>query len=325
METIYILRGTKIARKDNTLAITTETGQTRRMPIETVRHLVIPGACRLTSDTLAFLGKHGVRVSFLDYYGNFSGSLEPAWPHNTGSVHLAQARIIENPDARLALAKRIIMGASASLLNNLRYYRYRGVTELEGVLHQMEEEIHGISQASDIPTLMGYEGRVRQAYYGGWGYIDSALTLTIRTRRPPQDRVNALVSFGNGLCYAACRHELAKTHLDLTLSVLHAPTQARASLALDLAEIFKPVLVDRMIFRMVRRRMLTDSDFDEHPGATLLSTSGREKVVQEFREVMDMTVIGESRGYRRIILAEAYKLEAHVLGLREYQPFVRRV
>ena len=115
-----------------------------------------------------------------------------------------------------------------------------------------------------------------------------------------------------------------KTHLDTTLSVLHAPTQARASLALDLAEVFKPVIADRVVFRLMTRSELGDGDFDEHDGAVLLSTAGRSKVVDAIRENLDSTKVGDLTGYRQVILREAYRVEAHVLGLEEYRPFTRR-
>jgi CRISPR-associated protein Cas1 len=113
--------------------------------------------------------------------------------------------------------------------------------------------------------------------------------------------------------------------LDVTLLFVHAPTQARASLALDLAEIFKPVVADKLIFSLVNKQMVGDGDFEESEGVCLLSERGRRTVVESFRERMDTEQLGDLRGYRALMLREAFKLQAHVLGLDEYAPYVHRV
>ncbi len=321
MDTIYLLRGTEIKRDQNTLVIVTEDRKRRRLPIETLRHIVVLGATRLNSEVATFLGKHGVRVSFLDYYGYFSGSLEPARHHHSGTVHLAQAKLILNQAKRLTMASRILEAGARNMLRNLKYYAYRGNTELEAPIHELERQLHSV-KAETIEGLMGKEGNFRQTYYAAWGKINSALTITKRTRRPPADRINALISFCNGLVYSACAQAIAQTHLDPTLSFVHAPTQARNSLALDLAEVFKPLLADRMIFTLVNKAVLDDVCFQEEGGVCLLSRVGRERVLNEFRDRMDNVRVAGEIGWRRVLLKEAFAIEAHVLELSEYEPFV---
>lgn len=324
METLYVLRGTSIRRKDNTIQVTLSDGRRKTMPVEAIRHIVVPTGCQVTTDVLAFLSREGVRVSLINYYGEFAGSLEPSWPHAAGNVHLAQARLVMDLDRRMDLARRLVDAGAQNCMSNLRYYLYRGKKDLAQAVTQMEVERAKFSRAKNPEELMAYEGRMRQVYYRAWEYIHPELQLSKRSRRPPQDRINCLVSFANGVVYSACRHELSKSHLDCTLSVLHAPTQARASLALDLAEVFKPVLADRAVFRLVTRGELSDSDFEEHPGICLLTGSGRAKIVDAIRESLDRTQVQGMVGYRAVILRDVYKLEAHVLEMEEYEPFIRR-
>lgn len=324
METLYVLRGTSIQRKDNTLRVTLEDGTRRSFPVQAMSHVVIPTSCRVTTDALALLSRAGVRVSLIDYYGRFCGSVEPAWPHASGEVHLAQARLIFDGKRRLDLARRLVDAGTQNCLSNLRYYLYRGRRELEPAIRRMEAIRKKFGEADSVEALMGYEGQMREEYYAAWEFIHPDLKIRKRTRRPPADRVNAMISFANGMVYSACRHELSKTHLDCTLSVLHAPTQARASLALDLAEVFKPVVADRAVFRLVTRGEMGAEDFEEHPGAVLLSQRGRAKLVDAIRETLDSTEVGGLTGYRAVILREAYRIEAHVLDMEEYEPFVRR-
>jgi len=325
METLYLLSNTQLSRRDNTLLVKPKDSKARRFPVESLKHIVVLGSTQFNSELASFLGKNGVRLSFHDYYGYFSGSLESANPHQAGAVHLAQARIILDEAQRLALGKTLLSAGLQNLMANLRYYSYRGKTELKPVLVEMQRHHDGMLAASSVEQMMGYEGLTRQAYYAAWQFISPALTVGKRTRRPPEDRINALISFCNSLVYSACKHELSKTHLDPTLSFVHAPTQARASLSLDLAEVFKPVLSDRLIFTLVNKQMLSDGDFVEEPKVCYLSESGRRVVVELFREKMDKDRLGDMRGYRALILQEAFRLQSHVLGLEDYRPFLLKV
>ena len=318
------MHGTQLKREDNTIRVTLESGKKARLPVESVKHLVVPTACQMNTELLTFLGQSHVRVSFLDYYGNHQASLEPAISYGSGAVHLAQARHILDPEKRLTLAKIIMDGAAYNVVQNLRYYQYRG-RHLEEAIRAMQFHRAQLSLADNIEQLMGSEGLLRQSYYVAWEVIHRDLKIVRRTRRPPRDRVNALMSFGNGLMYSACQQAITQTHLDPTLSFIHAPTQARASLALDLAEVFKPVIIDRLIFRWVNHGIATAAQFQETDGICLLSRSGRDAFVEDFRREMDFTAVNDVVGYHAVILREAYRLEAHVLEMEEYQPFLRRV
>lgn len=325
METLYVVAGSTMRRRDNTLCVTPKDGKARLFPVEALQHIIIAGATHLHSDLLAFLGKHGVRLSFLNYYGNFAGALETANPHASGAVHLAQARIIFDLGQRLPLAQHILAAALHNLIANLRYYSYRGNERLKPAIVDMQQHLHALQQTESIEQMMGCEGVARLAYYTAWQHIHPALTIVKRTRRPPTDRINALISFCNGLVYSLCKNELAKTQLDMTLSFIHAPTQARASLALDLAEIFKPVLADKLIFGLINRQMLHDNAFEEADNVCRLSETGRRQVVEHFREKVDLEPLEEERGYRTLVMREAFRLQAHVLGMVPYKAYRQRV
>jgi CRISPR-associated protein Cas1 len=238
-------------------------------------------------------------------------------------VHLAQAKLILNDAHRLTMASRILEAGACNMLRNLKYYAYRGNRELAVPIQMLEQQLKR-NKADTIAGLMGQEGNFRQDYYAAWGKINPTLTIHKRTRRPPKDRINALISFCNGLVYSSCAQAIAQTHLDPTLSFVHAPTQARNSLALDLAEVFKPLIADRMIFTLINKEMLGNGCYQEEEGVCLLSRSGRERVLNEFRERMENAKIADEIGWRRILLKEAFAIEAHVLELSEYEPFIVR-
>jgi CRISPR-associated protein Cas1 len=298
MDTLYLVAGAKIRRHDNTIEIVPKEGKARRFPVEMLKHIVVLGVTQFNSELLSFLGKQGVRLSFHDYYGYFAGSLEAANPVSSGAVHLGQARLILDEALRLSLGKTIMTAGLQNLLGNLRYYQYRGKSELAAAVAEIALHKENLAAAQSIEQMMGCEGLARQAYYAAWALISADLAIVRRSRRPPGDRINALISFCNGVVYSICKHELSKTHLDVTLSFVHAPTQARASLALDIAEIFKPVVADKVIFTLVNKQMLADTDFEESEGVCMLSEKGRRVVVEALREKLDKEKIGDLRGYR---------------------------
>jgi len=322
METLFVTREARLQQRENTLSITIG-DRKRSLPIEAIGHLVLLGEVRLNSRLLTLCGKHGVRVSVFDYYGYCKGAFEPIERNPAGLVKLKQAELLLDNKRRMAVAREVVRGAANNMLANLRYYHYRGADALEPVIKGMRKLVPKIGLATTSETLMGVEGNLHEWYFSGWKHIDPALDFTPRVRRPPNNPVNCLISFLNQLTYAVTRHEASKTHLEQTFSVLHAPGRGRASLGLDLCEPFKPVVVDMLIFRMARRRMLADNWFDRQDGVCLLTETGRRHVSQQFSQRLEE--IYSERTYREWIYREALGIERHVLGVEEYDAFKRRV
>lgn len=322
METLFITRDARLRQRENTLAITIGE-ETRSLPIEAIGHLVLLGEARLNTRLLSLCGKHGVRISVFDWYGYCKGCFEPIDQHPAGMVKLRQAALLLDDARRLAVAREIVRGAAHNMLANLRYYQYRGVTALLPISTAMQRLEARIATAAASDALMGIEGNLHEWYYGGWKHIDPALDFTPRVRRPPNNPVNCLLSFLNQLTYAVARHEASKTHLEETFSLLHSPGQGRASLSLDLAEPFKPVIVDMLIFRMARRNMLADNWFEQREGVCLLTETGRRYVSEQFSLRLEEQIAG--RSLREWLYREALAVERHVLEVAEYESFKRRV
>ena len=321
METLFVTRDAKLKQRENTLSITID-DKTRSLPIESIGHLVLLGETRLNTRLLTLCGKHGVRISVFDYYGYCKGCFEPIDRNPAGLVKLKQAALLLNEDRRLAVAREIVRGAAHNMLANLRYYQYRGTSALSGIITKMGQLVAKIPKAKSSPALMGIEGNLHEWYFSGWKHIAPALDFTPRVRRPPNNPTNCLISFLNQLTYTVTRHEARKTHLEETFALLHSPGQGRASLSLDLAEPFKPVLTDMLIFRMARRKMLSDNWFDQREGVCLLSETGRRHVAEQFSLRLEERYNG--RSYREWIYREALSLEREVLEVSEYQSFKRR-
>jgi len=320
METLFVTRDSRLRRRENTLAVELN-GVTRALPVERIAHLVLLGETRLNTRLLCLCGKHGVRISVFDYYGNFKGAFEPSDRSPAGEVKLRHARLLLDDARRLSMAREIVRGAAYNMAANLRYYRYRGCDALAESIAAMDRLLPGIDNAHNTAKLMGIEGSLHQWYYHAWKHIDPALDFTPRKRRPPNNPVNCLLSFLNQLTYAVAGHELSKTHLEQSFAFLHTPGRARSSLSLDLAEPFKPVLVDRLILRMIRRRMTAENWFTQQHGVCLLSETGRRQAVEKYSAILEDHFRGHS--YREWIYKECLAIERHVMDVAEYNAFRR--
>ncbi len=321
METLFVSREARLKRRENTLAITFD-NRTKSFPVEKIRHIVLLSESNMTSSLLCLCGSHGVRISVFDYYGYFKGAFEPIDKNPSGRVKIEQARFIIDNEEKMVIAKEIVTGAGHNMLANLLYYRYRGTIGLDDSIKEMNSIMPRIGKCINTPELMGLEGNLRQFYYAGWKHIDPNLDFGKRVRRPPNNPVNCLISFLNQLVYTVARHEAFKTHLDETLSFLHTPGTGRSSLSLDISELFKPVLADTLIFKMVRKGMLHDNCFEQHEGVCLLTEIGRRNVAEQFS--IRLEEMNNSRSYREWIYREALNIERHILGVDEYESFKRR-
>ena len=323
MESLFISKDVKISADGGTLLLTAE-GRKNRVPIRGLSQIVIAGEAGLTSSLIALLGKNDVRIVVLDWYGNVTGSFEPAGNPRSGKVRQQQALLSADPERRADLARRFVTGAGRNILANLRYRKYRGARGLEKPISEISEHLKSAEAACDINVLMGHEGMMRSWYYDAWKVIDPRLDFGPRVRRPPNNEINCLISWFNGLVYTLCRNEAAKTHLDDCLSFLHAPSEARSSLALDIAEIFKPAVCDPLIFEQILRGADISSWFETSEGVCRLSPSGRKATLELWAARVDDPIGGQS-SLRDLVRAEALAIERHVLGVAEYHPWRRKV
>ena len=329
-QTKYLFNPGRLSRQDNTLKFTpvdedgTE-GQPRFLPVEQVSDLYVFGSLDANSALYNFLGKEGIAVHFFDYYEHYTGSFMPREYLLAGKMQVEQTKHYLAAKKRIEVARAFVEGAACNILRVLKYYNNRD-RDLTGAIATIENLLLSVPTAPDVPTLMGIEGNIRQMYYGCFdAIVGEIFTMGGRSKRPPQNELNALISFGNMLCYTACLGMIYHTQLNPTISFLHEPGARRYSLALDMAEIFKPILIDRLIFRMVNKRQLQASDFRMETSGCVMKEPARKRFLQEFDASLKETIkhrsLGRSVSYKYLIKLECYKLQKHLLGMETYRPF----
>ncbi|NOU45914.1 MAG: type I-B CRISPR-associated endonuclease Cas1 [Bacteroidales bacterium] len=328
-KTYYLMNPGRLSRTDNTLKFvpTDEEGlegQARYLPVEAVEELYVFGALDANSSLYNFLGKNEISVHFYDYYENYTGSFMPRDQLLSGKLLINQVKFQLNKTKRLEIAKSFIEGASYNIVKNLKYYDNRG-KDLQTQITIIQEYSNSIATSKTVEALMGIEGNIRSKYYEAFNLIINDLDMGGRSKQPPLNEVNALISFGNMMCYSQCLRAIQQTQLNPTISYLHSPGERRYSLALDLAEIFKPILVDRLIFSLLNRREIKPDDFDLKINKVLLKEKGKKTFVTGFENKLSETIqhrkLGKSVSYRYLIRLECYKLIKHLMEIEEYKPF----
>ncbi|MCZ2340086.1 MAG: CRISPR-associated endonuclease Cas1, partial [Chitinophagales bacterium] len=235
----YLFNPGRLSRKDNTLKFTpvdengTE-GAPKYIPVEGVSDFYCFGSLDANSAFYNFLGKQQIAIHFFDYYEHYTGSFMPKDYLLAGKMQIEQSKKYINGSHRLAIARKFIEGAAFNILRNLKYYQSRG-KELSGCIESIEQLNTGISESTDVDALMGIEGNIRQIYYDAFDIILNDFSMDGRSKQPPKNEVNALISFGNMMCYAMCLGQIYHTQSNPTIGFLHEPGFRRYSLALDIA------------------------------------------------------------------------------------------
>lgn len=325
---LYLMGAGALSRRQNTLCVERD-GTKRYVPVEQVLEIHIFGEVDFNKRLLEFLSQHEILVHIYSYYGWYMGTFYPREHNNSGYLLLQQVAHYLDWGKRVDLARRFVFGGVQNLLHVLRYYQRRG-KRLEDIIGAVERHLERIRDQQEIEQLMQVEGQARNAYYQAFDRIleDPDFEFKERSRRPPRNRVNALLSFGNSLLYTAVLAEIYRTHLDPRVGFLHATNFRRFALNLDVAEVFKPILVDRTILTVVQKRQIQAKHFDEALGGLYLKEDGRRRFLEVWEERLGSTLYhrGLKRhvSYRTLIRLELYKIEKHLLGDREYRPFRTR-
>jgi len=326
-KTIYVFSNGELKRKQNTLYFERDKGGRKYIPVENTGEMLIFGEVTINKKLLDFLSQQEIILHFFNYYGYYSGTFYPREHYNSGYMILKQCEFYLDEEKRMDLARRFVAGAVLNIKRVLSYYQHRDIN-ISTHIEQIEKLEEILSQQSNTNELMAIEGNIRDIYYHSFNEIikDSEFEFGERSRRPPRNRINALVSFGNSMVYTAVLSEIYKTHLDPRIGFLHATNFRRFTLNLDVAEIFKPIMADRVIFYLLNKKMLKPSHFIKALGGISLNEKGRTIFVQEMEKRLSTTIhhrdIGRKVSYRRLLRLELYKLEKHLLGEKEYRPFV---
>ncbi|WP_413861932.1 type I-B CRISPR-associated endonuclease Cas1b [Methanobrevibacter sp. UBA417] len=313
----YILSEGILKRKENTIYYVNEKGK-KPLPINKIYSLYAYGQISFSSQVISLFAKEGIPIHFFNYYGYYNGSFYPRESLLSGDLIVKQAKYYLDFTKRKQLAKLFVEGSAKNILKVLAYYK---------IENNIKETLKELKKASKITEIMNVEARIRSEYYSKFDEIlPDEFQMGKRSKQPPKNMVNAMISFGNSMMYSTVLTEIYNTQLNPTISYLHEPSERRFSLALDLSEIFKPIFVDRLIFYLINKKMISKNDFDKDLNYCLLNEKGKNIFVNEYNKRLEKTIkhktLNKKVSYQRLIRLEAYKLKKHLIGEKTYNPFV---
>ncbi|THE65344.1 type I-B CRISPR-associated endonuclease Cas1 [Salinadaptatus halalkaliphilus] len=323
----HVFSDGRIERKDDTVRIVTEDGDKKYVPIENAEALFLHGQLDFNTRLMSFLNDQGVALHVFGWEDYYAGSVMPERGQTSGQTVVAQVRAYDDSEHRRQLAAAIVSGSIHNMRTNLVYYDGRDCA-LEQEIDDLEAATDRIEPTLPVDELMGIEATARKAYYRSFNDIlPPEFQLSRREYNPPPNEINSLISFGNSLVYATCTSAIRATALDPTISYLHEPGERRYSLSLDLADLFKPIIADRVLFRLVNRSQITSDDFETELESCLLNETGRKTYSKAFEETLERTVdhpqLNRKVSYQYLMRLEAYKLKKHLLTGEQYDSFKR--
>lgn len=307
--TKYISSMGELTRKDNSLCFR-KNGKNVYIPIENTKEIYCLNEISLNTKLLDFLSQNHVVIHFFNYYGGYSGTFYPKDQYLSGRLLVKQVEAFQNHRAEIARA--IVKGIGENLYEVLYHYYKHEKKEVKETIDWIRSEFNPrIMQADTINSLMALEGEVWMRFYADFKYfLPEDFILNKRVKRPPDNPMNAMISFGNTLLYGKTISTIYRTHLDQRISYLHEPSERRFSLSLDLSEVFKPVLVYRTIFDLVNNRKIqVAKHFEKKLNYCLLNEEGRKIFIEAFEGRLE-SVYQHPKLKRKITYRTAMKLTA---------------
>lgn len=324
-QSFYVYNNGDLKRKDNTLRFTSYDGEKRDIPIERISDIYVMSEMSFNTTFLSYISQYGIPIHFFNYYNFYTGSFYPKESNLAGQLLVNQVQHYTEYDKRLLIAKKFIQAAADNIYRNLRYYngRDKDVSEYMKDINSLRA---GLSEVKSVQELMGIEGNIRKRYYAAWSVIiNQEIEFDKRVMHPPDNMINSLISFVNSLVYTRTLSEIYYTQLNPTISYLHEPGVRRYSLCLDISEVFKPLIGDRLIFSLLNRKQITENSFTKELNYLHLKKEASKLIVSEFENRMKQTImhkeLGRQVSYQYLIRLEAYKLIKHLIGEKEYEGF----
>ncbi len=323
--TRYIFSMGELKRKDNSIVFKNSKGSFY-LPIEDTKELYCMNEVTVNTKFLDFVAKAGITIHFFNYHANYSGSFYPKEQLISGDLTIRQS--MAYIDQRLMIAKAIVQGIADNIHEVLYHYYRHGKKELKPLLDWLKKEVSDfLDKEVHIKQILYIEGQIWNRFYDSFQYfLPKDFIMNKRVKRPPDNPMNALVSFGNTLLYTKTISAIYHTHLNQSISFLHSPREGRFSLSLDLCEVFKPVIVFKTIFDLVNNKKLqVAKHFDKNLNYALLNEVGKKIFIEAFENRINEPFLHpklkRKTTYKSAIKYDAYKLVKFLLEEKAFVPF----
>ncbi|WP_147590226.1 type I-B CRISPR-associated endonuclease Cas1b [Thomasclavelia saccharogumia] len=326
----HIINDGILTKKDYSILFENENKKIE-IPAEVTEHINIYSQTIFSSNFFKTLNQHNIRVSLFDQYDHYIGSFMPINYHKSASILIKQVENYINKAKRLEIAKKIIDSGTTNIISNLKYYnKHNDDIQLDKIIDDLKICKQEMKAAKTLEILLLQEARMRELYYSSYNIILSnpEFKFTKRTRRPPKDALNAMISFGNTIIYQKIANEIYKTKLDIRISYLHSAMRRYENLNLDISEIIKPILVDKVIFSLINKRIIDAKvHFEKRNNGVFLNKEGKYLFIDQLNKKLSSTITINNKkvSYQEILQQEVLKLLRYFKYDEEYEPFKYRM
>ena len=334
MSTIYLVQqGGVVTKKQSRFQIKVADEPQQDIPVREISKLLLYGNIHLTTPVISTCLYEQIPVFFLSQSGKYKGHL---WSAQSGELtaELAQFERHTDSDFRLEMARSIVKG---KLLNSkqllLRLNRKRRCDQVADAIEGIGSDLRAVDASPEVDQLRGYEGSAAARYFPAMGRLiqPEDFVLLRRSRRPPTDPINALLSFGYTLLYNNVLSLILVEGLNPYLGNLHRSERKETHLAFDLMEAFRSPVIDSMVLRLVNQRIIKLEDFQPlaDDGGVYLNDGARRVFLRQFEARMDsLTTYGNRKDpveYRRAIQLQVQDYKRAMMAGTAYDPFLRAV
>ena len=318
----------ELKRKDNSIAFKNEKGNFY-IPIQDTRELYCMNEVSFNTKFLDFISKAGITLHIFNYHSNYSGTFYPKEQLISGNLVIAQS--LAHLNDRLIIAKSIVEAIALNIYEIIYHYYRHGKDELKEFLDWLKDDIKKLLEKElHIKQILFVEGQIWHRFYNSFeSFLPKDFILNKRVKRPPDNPMNALISFGNTLLYTKTISQIYNTHLEQSISFLHSPRDGRFSLSLDLSEAFKPIIVFKTIFDLINKKQIqVAKHFNKQLNYALLNETGKKIFIEAFENRLNETFmhpkLKRKISYKRAIKLDGYKLIKFILEDKEFKPFCLR-
>ena len=318
----HLVQEGTLNKKDFSLLFENES-QKQYIPAEVTSQLNVYTDVTINQGAVSLCAKKGIRIAFMDSFGDVQGWFIPAQTNQKAVYKQFEKYFDQN--TRIKVAKKLEKAFLHNLKANIRSYK-RSYPELKEKEDEINAYIKQFNFCQNIQQLMLVEAKAREAYYASFNVIlnDPDFIYTKRSKQPPKDPLNALISFGNTLLYNRILQMLWKSTLDPKVGVIHSSQTRAYSLHLDFADLFKPIIVDRVIFSLINKKQIRIEHFEKYGGdGVYLTDQGKKIFIKAFEAKMNQKQVKEDieLSYQQLIQNEIHHYQDFIQYDQVYKPY----
>ena len=336
LNTLYVTSQDRyLSLEGETIVVKQEGKAVARLPLRNLESIIVFGYNGMSPALMGACAERDIHVSFCSMHGKFLAEIRGPVQGNV-FLRKKQYQVSEHKEESLTIAKSFIIGklynSKAVISRACRDYPMRiDIDRLKEKATYLRNSLFLVQEADSFEQLRGFEGEAATVYFSVWDELvlqqKEDFRFDRRSKRPPMNRTNALLSFAYSLLGSACTSALECVGLGPFVGFMHTERPGRASLALDLIEELRPIMADRFVLTLINRRIIQREDFlVKENGAVFLNDKGRKKFLEQWQErkktIIKHPFLNEKVEWGLIPYTQALLLSRHIRGdLNGYPPF----